>query len=126
MLRTYRGQDRWRRFIVLHGVRHARELAYRDEFEQAAREDPSVLYVPMATREPDDGPWTGRRGRVQSVLDDGVSQEVVGGELDPASCHVFLCGNPLMIDETEKLLQARGFTTHTACQPGNIHFERYW
>jgi ferredoxin--NADP+ reductase len=55
MLRTYRGQDRWRRLVPINGVRRAADLGYRSELEAAARQDPGVIYVPLVTREPGDG-----------------------------------------------------------------------
>ena len=126
MLRTYRGQDRWRRFVVIHGVRLAEDLGYRQELEQASREDPSIVYMPTVTREPDDASWQGLRGRVQSALEPDTYQRLVEAPMDPNHCHVFLCGNPDMITSSEEMLKQRGFTLQTRDQPGNIHFERYW
>jgi ferredoxin--NADP+ reductase len=54
-------------------------------------------------------------------------RERTGFDLDPANCHVFLCGNPAMIDDVEANLHTRGFVTRTPKQPeGNLHYERYW
>ncbi len=134
MLRTYRNQGRWRRFILIHGARYAADLGYRAEMEQIVREDPTVCYIPLVTREPEPplpgapehGVWTGLRGRVQSALEHELYCKLVGAPLDPVECHVFLCGNPQMIDEVEALLTSRGFVTDSREQAGNIHFERYW
>ena len=125
MLRTFRGQQRWRRFVMINGVRHVSDLGYRDELESVCSADPTVCYLPLVSRAGDE-PWDGLHGRVNLMLEPDRYQERVGASLDPAECHVFLCGNPAMIDETEGLLQARGFRTHTNETPGNIHFERYW
>jgi len=94
--------------------------------ETIAREDPTVVYIPLATREPADSPWVGRRGRVQTVLEPDTYHALVGAPLDPAQCHVFLCGNPDMIDAVQKLLEDRGFVTDDRTTRGNLHFERYW
>jgi ferredoxin--NADP+ reductase len=126
MLRTFRGQGRWRRFVLINGVRLARDLGYRDELEAVAREDPTVTYIPLASREPEGSDWTGLRGRVQAALETGTYERLVGAPLDPRECHVFLCGNPQMIDDVEALLVAHGFETDQRDRPGNIHFERYW
>ncbi|HPM24119.1 MAG TPA: ferredoxin--NADP reductase [Phycisphaerae bacterium] len=126
MLRTYRGQNRWRRFVLINGVRFSPDLGYRAEMETIAREDPTVVYIPLATREPADSPWVGRRGRVQTVLEPDTYHALVGAPLDPAQCHVFLCGNPDMIDAVQKLLEDRGFVTDDRTTRGNLHFERYW
>jgi ferredoxin--NADP+ reductase len=126
MLRAYRGQGRWRRFVLVNGARRASDLGYRDELAEAARADATVRYIPILSREPDPAAWHGLRGHVQAVLDQRVYRELTGGRLDPQECHVFLCGNPAMIDDVERLLLGRGFRTHTHAEPGNIHFERYW
>lgn len=126
MLRTYQGQSRWNRFVVIHGVRLVQDLGYRQELEQISTADPTVFYVPTVTREPDSSPWQGLRGRVQVVLEEETYQRLVGAKLDPARCHVFLCGNPDMISSVQAILESRGFVTQTRQQSGNIHFERYW
>ncbi len=126
MLRTYRGQGRWQRLVIIHGVRLAEDLGYRAELEQISHEDPSIFYIPTVTREPADSSWQGMRGRVGVVLEDQTYQRLVGSALDPAHCHVFLCGNPDMIQSVQAQLEAKGFTTQTRDQPGQIHFERYW
>jgi ferredoxin--NADP+ reductase len=126
MLRTYRGQGRWRRLVLINGVRRAADFGYRAEMEAIARDDPSLVYVPLVTREPVGAAWTGLRGRVQTVLEPETYRRVVGAPLDPAECHVFLCGNPDMIDDVQKLLESRGFVTDSRAGRGNIHFERFW
>lgn len=126
MLRTFRGQSRWRRFVLINGARKALDLGYRAEIEAIAAQDPTVTYIPLASREPDDSNWQGLRGRVQLALDDGIYREAVGGALEPGECHVFLCGNPRMIDDVERLLTARGFRSDQRDVAGDIHFERYW
>jgi ferredoxin--NADP+ reductase len=126
MLRTYRHRDRWRRLMIVHGVRRADDLGYRDELEAAAREDGSFAYVPIVSREPAGSTWDGLRGRVQAVLTGGVYEEHTGAGLSPERAHVFLCGNPAMIQDVEALLLPRGFRLHTRKTPGNLHYERYW
>ncbi len=126
MLRTYAENRPWRRFVLINGARYASDLGYRDELERVCRGDESVRYIPLVTREPEGSPWTGLRGRVQTVLEPEMYERLAGVPLDPARAHVFLCGNPDMIDTVEALLVARGFVTDTHQQKGNIHFERYW
>lgn len=127
MLKTYRGTGRWRRFIIIHCTRLCQDLGYQAELEQIAREDPSVTYLPTCTREPVGSIWEGMRGRVHLALEPDFYHRLVGAPLTPEDCHVFLCGNPQMIDECEQQLQQRGFVVKSREHPdGNIHFERYW
>lgn len=126
MLRAYRGQGRWRRFVLINGVRYAADLGYADELRAIARADPTVRYVPLATRECAESGWAGLRGRVQTALEPDTYERLVGAPLDPQECHVFLCGNPEMIDTTAELLTQRGFTLDSRAGTGTVHFERYW
>lgn len=136
MLRHYQGQNReqqngeqqnrWQRFILIHGVRQEIDLGYRSELEHFSQENQNVHYLPTVSRAGQDSSWSGIRGRVQVVLEEGHYQSIVGVPLDPATTHVFLCGNPEMIDSMEVLLGQKGFQTHSKKNPGNIHLERYW
>ena len=126
MLRTFQGTGRWRKVVTIHGCRYTADLGYRQELETAAANDPSVVYLPMVTREPDHSDWTGLRGRVTALFERDDVEDVLTMPLDPEQCHVFLCGSPDMINQMQALLEARGFVTQTKKQPGNIHFERYW
>ncbi|MEM6393532.1 MAG: ferredoxin--NADP reductase [Planctomycetota bacterium] len=121
------GQRPWKHLVVLHGSRLAQDLGYHDELQTAAAHDPSLTYLATTTREPDDSPWTGLRGRVTEHLHPDRFHDLTGLPLDPQNTHVFLCGNPDMIDQAEAELTPLGFSTHTPRNPtGNLHFERYW
>lgn len=126
MLNTYRGTGRWNRLVMIHGVRLAQDLGYKEELEAIAAADKSVIYIPATTREPEGSAWQGRRGRVNQFLEDAAYEQITGAKMDPKQCYVLLCGNPEMIEAARVSLEGRGFVTHTKKQVGNIHFERYW
>ncbi len=127
MIRTYRGEGRWRRLVLIESCRRARDLAYFDELTEAAENDPTLTYLPTLTREPADSAWAGLRGRVQSLLEPETFKRLTGETLAPPRCHVLLCGNPAMVDQCEAELLTRGFATRSLRQPeGTIHLERYW
>lgn len=123
MIREYHGKNRWEKLAVIHCVRLASDLGYRDELEALQAADPNVSYLPTVTREPEGSPWTGLRGRVQPIFTDGVFEAF---PLQPENTHVLLCGNPEMINGVVSLLSERGFKEHSKKDPGNIHLERYW
>jgi ferredoxin--NADP+ reductase len=126
MLRTYGDDAPWRRAVVINGVRYVADFGYRAEIEARAARDPRVVYLPTVTREPADSGWGGLRGRVSELLAPARYRALAGAPLDPATCHVYLCGNPMMIEELEATLGARGFQRHTRRQIGNLHMEKYW
>jgi ferredoxin--NADP+ reductase len=126
MLRQYRGQGRWRRLIIVHGVRRVEDMGYRQELEAAGRQDPDVLYIPLVSRPAPDSGWEGLVGRVQTVFQGDTYERLTGRALSPEDCCPFLCGNPEMVVSMIALLEQRGFREHTKRNPGNIFVERYW
>jgi ferredoxin--NADP+ reductase len=125
IVRTYRGQQRWRRLVIINAARHADDLGYRHELEAAARTDPSIHYIPIVSREREGSDWLGLRGHVQDVLGEDRYFGLVNAPLYPEQCDVFLCGNPGMIRSVQPLLEHQGFRVHGAKDPGNLHVERY-
>jgi ferredoxin--NADP+ reductase len=123
----------FRRLIVVHGVRYANELAYRQEIEGWStvpefaaihRADPrKLIYVPIATREALPGL---PQARLTALIADGRLETLVGETLDPAQSKVMLCGNPAMLADARKLLAERGFAPGRRGVPGNLAVENYW
>jgi ferredoxin--NADP+ reductase len=132
MLRSYaRGRpmhrpERWNRCAVVHGVRRSSDLAYADELRALCAEDRTLCYLPTVSREPESSHWSGLRGRVQAVLSDELCRSMSSIALHPEASHVFLCGNPSMIEEVRALLVERGFKPGSPRRGGNLHTERYW
>ncbi len=129
MYKQYKGTPgRFEKFVFIHGVRVEEDLGYREQLEQFADDDPRVVYLPAVSRAPDDSPYTGYRGRVTTMFSDGTYADAIGQPLNPETDHVFLCGNPAMIDQLEaELVERDGFVAQSPRQKdGNLHFERYW
>jgi ferredoxin--NADP+ reductase len=122
-------------------VRHARDLGYREIHERLMGRHPNYKYLPLTTREP----GLTRKVYIQDLITGGELEEQVGGAIDPATTHVFLCGNPKMIGVPARdketgavsypeppgvieILERRGFRADVSAlkYKGNIHFEEYW
>lgn len=127
MLRTQLAHAGQRRFAVIHGARHSWDLGYRAELATMAHLCPAFTYIPSVSRPKDEkAPWQGAVGHVQDVWDSSVLPQQWGFAPSAENTHVFLCGNPAMIDDMVKVLARQGFTEHKPRAPGNIHLERYW
>ena len=124
MLRT---PDPWARFgrvVLVHSVRHADELTYREEIAGIAHAHPGGFdYVPMVSR---DVHREALAGRIPAAIDDGRLEARVGLSLTPENAHAMLCGNPAMVDDVQKVLAARGMRRHRRKEPGHITLETYW
>ncbi|MBI2358458.1 MAG: hypothetical protein HYV04_06065 [Deltaproteobacteria bacterium] len=77
----------------------------------------------------------------QWLTDPDIARDEIGFSCDPATTHVFLCGDPLMIGAPTKrggwqydvaasglvpLLMRHGFTVKTRFKDGNVEYETYW
>jgi ferredoxin-NADP reductase len=119
MMRHTLGQGSPRRAVFLNGVSHARDLGYRDVVEDwAASGEYPVTFIPTVSRpdDPTNADWTGRTGRVESIVGPIVAE--LG--LDPADTIAYLCGNPDMIQSAEATLLELGFP-----EPA-VKKELYW
>lgn len=116
-----------RRFAVVHGARHSWELGYRSELMMLDSMCPNMTYVPLISRpDAEPVPWNGQAGYVQDVWRRRPLRDRWGFDPTPDNTHVFLCGNPGMVETMLGVLKAEGFVEHTPGKPGHIHVEKYW
>jgi ferredoxin--NADP+ reductase len=117
----------WKRFrqvILVHSVRTASELTYRDTLEDLLEQHPTQLQViPMVSRERVEHAL---EGRITQAIVDGRLEARTGLSLDPANSQVMICGNPAMVHDTTRLLEQRGLRKNRRREPGHITTEQYW
>ena len=119
-----RAVDEFQRVVLVHAVRHAEELTYRDVIADIARARAGAFtYVPMVSREPHPGALS---GRIPAAIDDGRLEARAGAALSPENSHAMLCGNPAMVEDTQKVLAVRGMRRHRRKEPGHVTVETYW
>ncbi|MEE9614380.1 MAG: ferredoxin--NADP reductase [Thermodesulfobacteriota bacterium] len=126
MLRTELERGDSRCYAVVHGARHSWDLGYRAELRTMARICKNFNYVPVISR-PDEEPagWGGKAGYIQDVWTDDI-ETLFGFKPSPEDTHIFLCGNPAMIETMTDRLSSDGYAEHTKKQPGQIHTEKFW
>lgn len=124
ILRTPEPWEKFGRCVLVHAVRQAQELVYRDAIASIAAAHPGTFkYVPMVSREPHPQALA---GRIPAAIVDGRLELRIGEALTPDNSHVMLCGNPAMVEDTQKVLEARGLRRHRRREPGHITMETYW
>jgi ferredoxin--NADP+ reductase len=124
MLRTDEPWAKFGRVVLVHSVRHAIELTYRDEIAGIARAHPGAFdYVPMVSRE---AHADALAGRIPAAIDDGRLEARIGLSLTPQNAHAMLCGNPAMVEDVQKVLATRGMRRHRRREPGHVTLETYW
>ena len=70
--------------------------------------------------------WRGQVGFVKDGWDSGIITKRWGQHPTAENTHVFLCGNPLMVDSALEFLTAEGWVEDRKGDPGTIHYESYW
>jgi ferredoxin--NADP+ reductase len=119
MIRQSMADGQPRRTVVLHGCSFEDELGYRDLLEGWERDGAyPVRYVPTISRpdDPRNSGWTARVGRAETVVA-SVCEDL---SLGPERTVVYICGNPDMIINVERVLMERGFPEF------HVKKELYW
>jgi ferredoxin--NADP+ reductase len=119
MMRETMADGHPRRTVMLHGCSYVEELGYRELLEGWERDGSYPLhYMPTVSRpnDPRNAGWDGRTGRAEAVVG-SVCQDL---GLRPERTVVYICGNPEMILNVERVLMDRGFPEF------HVKKELYW
>ena len=118
LVRSRELYETFERAILVHTVRVASDLAYREELESLSGD--RMLYLPTVTREPFETTQRGadlfRSGELFSKL--GLPPA------DPEQDRVMLCGNPAMNREMSDYLKESGWTMTNYKGVGNFTVEQ--
>jgi ferredoxin--NADP+ reductase len=124
ILRSDTVWQRYPRVVLVEAVRHASELAYREEIERLKREHEGCFEsVTFVSREQAPGALA---GRIPPAMLDGRLEAAAGVALSAAGSQVMICGNPDMVTDSVAALAQRGMKKHRRRSPGHITVENYW
>ena len=124
ILRTPDPWEKFGRIVLVHAVRYAIELAYRDVITTVGAAHPGAFtHIAMVSREAHPGALG---GRIPAAIVDGRLELCAGAALSSENSHAMLCGNPAMVDDTQAALAARGMRRHRRREPGHVTVETYW
>ena len=124
----------WARFdhvVLAYSARTADELAYRDWIAalpghplvgEAVTPD-RFRFVPAVTRESLPGCLP---VRLTDAITDGSLERFAGRTLTPEYSRIMVCGNPQMVEDSRRLLAARGYRLSRRAAPAQLAFENYW
>jgi ferredoxin-NADP reductase len=96
-------------FWLVYGTRFEKDIYYREEFEQLAKDHPNFRYVMTLSRPPEG--WQGAAGYVQDHV-----CTIVG---DRKNMEAYICGLNNMVSANRQLLKELGWDRH------QIIYERY-
>lgn len=123
ILRTEAPWQRYRRVILVHGTRHAKELVYHDMIRAVGRaQGDRFISIKFTTREKAPNAL---EGRIPAAIRDG-RLEAAGAPITPERSQFMLCGNPAMLKDVAAALAERGLKKHRRRAPGQISVESFW
>jgi ferredoxin--NADP+ reductase len=121
--------ERFEHIVLVHGVRHARDLAYADELQTALPADEylgeqvrrQLRYVPCCTRDAH-----GLRGRITGLLASGAIAQAAGlPTIDAQRDRAMVCGGPGVLHDMRAVLDGLGFAVSPRLgEAGGYVFER--
>ena len=124
ILRSATPWQRFRHVVLVHAVRYAKELVYRDLIEALLDQRKSAFrYVTFVSREAAPGSLA---GRIPAAVRDGRLEAAAGLRLAPETSQALLCGNPAMLKDTASALAERGMRKHRRRSPGQVTVESFW
>lgn len=119
----------YRHIVLVHSVRTAAELTYRDALARL-NEHPLIgehadrlVYVPVVTREPHPDALG---QRIPALLASGELERRAGLPLNRKDSRIMICGNPDMVRDTRKQLKDMGFALARREEPGQFAVENAW
>ncbi len=118
--------DAWQRFkkiVLVHAVRLAKELSYRETIAGFKIHGDQFCYMPFVSREDTD---FAIKGRVPGAIENGELEVRAGAAITAEKSQVMICGNPDMVRDTRAILEARGLKLNKRKEPGQISVENYW
>ncbi len=124
MLETEQPWQRFKRIVLVYGVRLQEDLAYWQRLQELAQlHNGQLELVACVTREQMPGAL---ECRIPDGLADGSIEQQAGVTLSAQDSQVMICGNPGMVSGALELLQERGLAKNLRRAPGQITMEKYW
>ena len=123
ILKTNLPWKRFKKIVLIHGVRYGDELIYQDLIREFDKKYPDQFcYIKSVTRDKCENTFN---YRIPLGIQSKNFQNFAGIQIDDES-QFMLCGNPDMIKDTTEILKKFGLMKHRRAKPGNITVERYW
>ncbi len=121
--------DQFDKVILIHGVRHIKDLAYYDHFKTELQNHEFIgdivkeklIYYPIVSREPFEN-----EGRLTDLMRSGKLFEDIGlPKINPEHDRAMICGGPAMLRDTAAMLDEFGLTVSPKTgQRGDYVIER--
>jgi len=126
MLRSNILGESKRKIAVIHGAANSWDLGYSSELMLLQSLSDRFAYLPtIIDVKSEPVKWNGDTRFVQEMWSAGVVEKAWGITPTPQNTHIFLCGNPKMVQSMFDVLNSQGFVEHKKKEPGQIHVESW-
>lgn len=122
--------EQYEKVILVHCARDKEELTYQDMINEFFTNEhyadivkDKLSYVKIVTR---DKNCADLYGRITTLLENNELEKFVDLPITIEDSRIMICGNPQMVDDTRKILSARGLTISRRSALGNMAVENLW
>ena len=115
------------KIMIIHGAANSWDLGYQSELELLDVMMPNFTYYPTITN-PDleAAKWNGDTRYIEEIWNDKSVTNKMGVDISSENTHLFLCGNPFMIDNMIIEVAKHGFIEKDENNlEGNLHYEKF-
>jgi ferredoxin--NADP+ reductase len=118
------------KIMIIHGASNSWDLGYQSELELLDVMMPNFTYYPTITN-PDleAAKWNGDTRFIEEIWEDSTVSDKMGIKPTSENSHIFLCGNPFMIDSMIEKTGELGFYERNKRNKRNpeekLHFEKF-
>lgn len=110
------------KIAIIHGAAYPWDLGYYSELNLLKDTFKNFHYFPTLLKA--DESWDGLEGYIEKHLDEGILQKN-GIEMNPEKTHVFLCGNPKMVESVTDYLKKFNYEVDAENRSSSLHIEQY-
>lgn len=111
ILRYFQREKIDQKATLFFGTRNMRDLYCTEELKILEKELNQFTFIPTLSREPEDSPWKGERGRVTDQIEKRITEN--------ADLDVYICGNSEMVESCLEVLDKKGISL------SHIHFDKF-
>lgn len=120
-LRSHLSEHRDSKLAIIHGAGAFWDLGYYSELNLLSSAFSNFYYIPSVLKV--DPIWNGRSERVELILMSDEFKELTGIDINPDKTHVFLCGNPKMIESVRSILCNKDYCVYNPEREGALHID---
>ncbi len=112
--------------MVIHGAANSWDLGYSSELQLLASMFPNFYYHPTITEvDKEHADWSGDTRFIEEIWKTYVRNGKFEFIPKADNTHIFLCGNPNMVNGMVEMLKQENFVEHTRKIQGQIHIEKF-